>query len=680
MTFSSFTRTESGNIIYFKNATPIKAVKDLKYYKDDSSGTFDKKEFRWSFDNNYWSSWDTLNQGNVSNISVGGNYNLFFEVRYNKSNADAKVTIFSIDYIELSTSDQKTCPVIPGEIISPTPIPPDYGGTTPCDTGVSEVVNATTLCGEPCDYYLWRPNHKGQQPISTVTDLQKILNNLSGGIQNSIVDASTVVGSGYGVYSEKIGQTLYFKRIDASGSISISEAGGVITLSSDASGGGGSTTLEELTDVSIGGKLVNQVLTWDGNYWVPQDVSGTSGGGVSQAYVDASLAARDASITFLFDWNYVQDASINNIVGELTKLDASIIRIDASINDIYDILKTLDNSTGILDIENIGGGDASIWKETDFGTAKFRSIDGSGIVDVYTDGDKIIISADTSIAVDPCTWSDPDPISADVGGLSSGDTFVGDNPIEILEEMLYEYFPPTASMQIDPSPGPTSSTRYYEKWVDTPISQGVSLTYSFDNDDFTKVLVYDVSLYQNGLYYRTDSWGGDGSISPYTTFDGAPDIGSASNNLIYAFEFGNKAGGVTMPNYDTSIALQWIDPYFYGTVTDTTDVGNIDDASIRALNKRIVPEQTNDITFDVSANFAKIKFVYAYPASYGDLRSIFDVKNDFNVTTSFDTTTVNVKMSGPAGPGPYVAYTVYIKNHWISFSPDVSTFKLDFNI
>ena len=100
MVFTNFTRTESDGIIYFKNGSPIEAVKNLKYYKDDASGTFDKKEFRWSFDNNYWSSWDTLNQGNVSGIPVRGNYNLFIEVRYDKSNDSANVTFFSVDYTE----------------------------------------------------------------------------------------------------------------------------------------------------------------------------------------------------------------------------------------------------------------------------------------------------------------------------------------------------------------------------------------------------------------------------------------------------------------------------------------------------------------------------------------------------------------------------------------------------
>ena len=89
--------------------------------------------------------------------------------------------------------------------------------------------------------------------------------------------------------------------------------------------------------------------------------------------------------------------------------------------------------------------------------------------------------------------------------------------------------------------------------------------------------------------------------------------------------------------------------------------------------KIIVPKQTNDLVFD-SSGMTKIKFVYAYDVSYGELSSVFDVKNDFNVTTSFDKTTLSIS-GRPFEPGP-TTLQVYIKSHWI----DVSTFRLIFNI
>ena len=73
MVFSNFTRTASGNTITFRNSTPIENVGNLKFYKDNASGSFTKKEFRWSFNKTYWASWETLNQGNLTNVDVKGN-------------------------------------------------------------------------------------------------------------------------------------------------------------------------------------------------------------------------------------------------------------------------------------------------------------------------------------------------------------------------------------------------------------------------------------------------------------------------------------------------------------------------------------------------------------------------------------------------------------------------------
>jgi len=234
MVFSNFTRSESGNIIFFKNSTPIEGVKSLKFYKDDSVGTFTKKEFRWSFDNNYWASWETLDQGNISSVNVGSRPYLFFEIRYAKSNPSSKVTKFSVDYIAMSAADLQQCKTNSGEIVPPSVIPIDYGGTTPCPSNITEVINATTLCGKSCDYYLLRSNHKGQQAISTITDLQKILNNLSGGIQNSITGGSGSIDVSIGLQDE--GTLLgNLRTINFAGdALSASLAGDVGTITSSA--------------------------------------------------------------------------------------------------------------------------------------------------------------------------------------------------------------------------------------------------------------------------------------------------------------------------------------------------------------------------------------------------------------------------------------------------------------
>jgi hypothetical protein len=121
-----------------------------------------------------------------------------------------------------------------------------------------------------------------------------------------------------------------------------------------------------------------------------------------------------------------------------------------------------------------------------------------------------------------------------------------------------------------------------------------------------------------------------------------------------------------------------VPPYIWGVCPNEYTIGT-SDASLATLltsfynagQKIIEPKQSNEINFNTAGIF-KAKFVYAYPAAYGDLSSIFDVKNDFNVTTSFDSKTLNYNYQS----SPVIPYKIYIKSHWIN----VSTFKLIFNI
>lgn len=119
---------------------------------------------------------------------------------------------------------------------------------------------------------------------------------------------------------------------------------------------------------------------------------------------------------------------------------------------------------------------------------------------------------------------------------------------------------------------------------------------------------------------------------------------------------------------EASAAINFVLPYIWGIVDDTVNISNIDASIIENFHslgqKRIVPKQSNEIDFNRPSGLIKAKFVYAYDASYGKLNSIFDVKNDFNITTSFDTSIINIDL----GVQSNIPYRVYIKNHWIDVS------------
>ncbi|HPI81862.1 MAG TPA: hypothetical protein PK122_01370 [Candidatus Paceibacterota bacterium] len=738
MQFSNFTRVEEGNKITFYTANPLKGITDIKYYKDNATGNFSKKEFRWSFNSDYWSAWTSLNQGNISSVKLGGNEYLFLEIRY-LSSGNGAVTSFTLNYDGAAQSNIPggSCPpdsqyVQIDKSVSPGVYIPGQG-----TGGSSGPIDAQTLCGKSCDYYLWRSNHKGQQPISTVTDLQSILNNLAGGLQNSITGAQNVPG-GIGVFYDKSGQDLYFKAIDVSGGgLEITEDPntGIIYFTVDASFNPSDGSINDLYNLyySLESDLNDLSVYVDTTFFsiessiaridssindlyskidISTGILGLSNiGGEASIYSDTVLGiARLRTIRGTGGVNVYVDG--NTIV-----IDASVVGGDSSIRGVDNIgsglgeifsaidpsgivqLRTLDGSgatsvitsgdriiistelttdTSITNIANVGTGTGLVLAQIDSsGVAELRQIKGSGAISVSTSGNDIVLYSDASITVDPCTWADTDPISATVGGVSPGDTFVGDNAIQILEDILYEYFPPNVNISIDPCSGLKTTTGYYEKWADPggPLSSGWAISYDFNVTDFTKVRVYDISIYKNGSHVQTDSWGGASSGS--NSF-GDSAIPGGWPDIVYDFEVQNKVNGVEMDVYDVSAAIKFVDPYFYGIVSDSVNYSNISDSDIQGLNKLIVPEQTNEIAFDVSTSYTKVKFVYAYPASYKNLKSIFDVKNDFNVTSSFDTSTRLVTMYSPWGPP--TSYKVYIKSHWISFTPDVSIFKLIFNI
>jgi len=181
MNFSNFTKIPSGNVIYFKNEKPIENVGSIKFYKDDSSKAFLKKEFRWSFDRVHWASWEDLNVGNIAAVKTDDNKFLFFEIKYTMTSPTAgKVSSFSIEY--LPNAGKTYAP--PVEDVNfdhnhtVTDGCNDLGGVTK-NTEVIKIEDADTLCGKSCDFYLQRSNHKGQQPIGSITDLQRILNGLA---------------------------------------------------------------------------------------------------------------------------------------------------------------------------------------------------------------------------------------------------------------------------------------------------------------------------------------------------------------------------------------------------------------------------------------------------------------------------------------------------------------------
>lgn len=300
MVFSNFIRTESNVQILFKNPTPIENVGSIKFYKDDAIGTYQKKEFRWSFDRNYWSSWEILNQGNLTALDPNG-LNLYFEIRYIKNSSTSNVTFFSITYIESITSINiiSTC------------------NDVNCNINTSSLINADLLNSKNANYFLNRTNHKGQQPITSITNLQNIINGLINANNQLINNATNIDGSGVGTYYQKNSQSLIFKNL----------IGGHNVLIDDDSAGHLTINFSDVSIIDVDSSLAN-LTNWNN-------------------IQDISIVNQDLSINDLL----IKTNNLNSLTGFIIG-DTSIYAADPSYIYWDNINKTLHVSSQSMPINN----------------------------------------------------------------------------------------------------------------------------------------------------------------------------------------------------------------------------------------------------------------------------------------------------------------------------------------
>jgi hypothetical protein len=568
----SLTRTQEKNIIYFRINGYILDANSIKYFRENSSGSFTKKEFRWSFSKTYWSSWEPLTQENISSIKMEGRY-LFLEIRYISSGGIAnefKIFYEGGKYIPNKSTSVNSKPSNNNKIYTP-----DVSHDI-CNIGKVKTIDADTLNGLSGESYLWRPNHKGQQPISSVTGLEKIIAELHSAIIES--NAGNVDGPGTGVFFGKDLNTLLFKRINPGEDAYITETPeGIITIGVDPS-------------------------------------------------------------------------------------------IHSSIIDLYSKYEL-----SVTDASNLGGG-AEIFKNKSNQRLDFRTlVPGDSRVLIETLGDQIRIGFDASLSGGPI-WTDPIPVSANIGGISSGEVLLKSpnlNSIQILEKMLYEYKPPEVKIWTDPCTG------YYEKYDPSTISMEPSIYFSFNNNPFQKTKINEANIQINGYsvpgmdpisYSNANS--GNGEWKDITIFVGQ------SENVNYKVKIMHDVESNPMPPVEVSIGYKFVLPYIWGVVNNEITIDNITPSIIEGFHsigqKIISEEKSREIIYNRPSGMIKMKFLYAYDASYNELKSIFDIKNDFNVINSFDTKILNLSLNGQSG----IPYRIYLKNHWIN----VDSFKLAFNI
>jgi hypothetical protein len=288
MQFSSFSRSEAGLTITLYNEIPIENLGAINYYRDNATGLFSKKEFRWSFNNEYWSSWQALTQRAFSkNINTHSNYYLFLQIRYVLTAAGSgTVSTFAVTYTAGNLTS--ATPRILSEDIQHL----DSSAVLIHDIlqsyTVTNIIDASTLNGYPGSYYLDRSHHTGKQSIASITGLQTVLNNItipsgylkeaclgstffwdtSGYLEASGTGGGTIQGarnidaSGAGVYYETDVSTLLFSRIYQGFGILVDSSAGIISIQLDTSVFSGYDVISGGYDwtVPVGAKIIGG--TW----------------------------------------------------------------------------------------------------------------------------------------------------------------------------------------------------------------------------------------------------------------------------------------------------------------------------------------------------------------------------------------------------------------------------------
>jgi len=312
MQFSSFVKTVSGLTILFKNKEPILNVETLKFYTDNSSGLFSKKEFRWSFDNNYWSAWTTLNQGNISTVDISSNSFLYLEIRYTLSSLNSgTVSTFVLNFIEQSNT--KTC--------KQNSIIPDNKCTS---IEKNQITNADLLNNKNGDYYLNRTNHKGSQPIASITDLQFILNNIIDSQYNTATNAFNVDGSGTGVLFLHDASTLYFKRLyadPAQGVVITEDSSGNIHFSSNIIVNQ-DPSINDLYRIKFNEASFGPKFFFDASGFLDVSVSGGSSG-------------KDPSLNIIYPLVFIHENSIGYLNNRVNVIDSSLINLKTYIDGSF---------------------------------------------------------------------------------------------------------------------------------------------------------------------------------------------------------------------------------------------------------------------------------------------------------------------------------------------------------
>lgn len=220
------------------------------------------------------------------------------------------------------------------------------------------------------------------------------------------------------------------------------------------------------------------------------------------------------------------------------------------------------------------------------------------------------------------------PITANVqiGQVTNGKTYPVGTPLEtILREILTEQLPPSVNMVISPS------KTLYNIVTESIPSLTINCTVTKKSNDISKIEYF----INDTLVHTVTSGVANGGTFPYIY---NTEIKSTTTVKVVVTDVKGLSATSTKK-------IEFCGSSYHGIVPPETST--VTEAMVKTLTKTL--KNTNDFVYS-NINCEYNKIVYAFPAEFGKLTMIFDVKNNFSYLESFECKNITIDNI------PYYAY------------------------
>lgn len=332
--------------------------------------------------------------------------------------------------------------------------------------------------------------------------------------------------------------------------------------------------------------------------------------GLTESYLDLNLKSETGNINIISSGKYV---SVNGAI--FPTIDQT-----QAASDGY-VLKKLTQ-----------GGDTYLdWQPIE--TAIINTVYSSGTVSIG--GSPVLINGN------PTDYTNLNPTLAESGGIPLGSTFSRVSFVDMFNQLLYPYTPPSVSMTF----GFSSSNPIY-----TNCGSGFG-TNNLLIERNTPLLTFTYNYNIVSKSYPIISITSDPGGLNRPLLNRLVGTGSLTTAPINNFIWTLTATDGTQSSSAT-VSLTYIYPYFWGL---TTSQINFDGPNPLARLNKIFSLQSNQT---VLLNGQGVKAYFLYPSTYGDLTSIIDSSTGYEYITSF-TKIYNSKSLTSSTPPWSTTYKIY---------------------